>query len=154
MPATINKQMKKIAINNCYGGFGLSHKAILNYAKRKGIELHAYDDERGEDGSRVPGRDRYLPYVQAEGTDDPWFIYYTTKPIGEDGKIHEDTYFATHDFNRDDPDLISVIAEMGSKAASGMCANLKIVEIPDDIEWEIDEYDGMESIHEKHRSWS
>ena len=31
--------------------------------------------------------------------------------------------------------------------------NDKIIEIPDDIEWEIDNYDGIESIHEKHRSW-
>ena len=27
-------------------------------------------------------------------------------------------------------------------------------EIPDDVEWEIDDYDGIETIHEVHRSWS
>jgi hypothetical protein len=37
--------------------------------------------------------------------------------------------------------------------ASGGFASLKVVEIPDGIEWEIDEYDGKETIHEKHRSW-
>lgn len=38
-------------------------------------------------------------------------------------------------------------------AASGKQSKLKIVEIPDDVEWEIAEYDGRESIEEKHRSW-
>lgn len=31
--------MKKIVVNRCYGGFGLSHEAILEYAKRKGVKL-------------------------------------------------------------------------------------------------------------------
>lgn len=37
------------------------------------------------------------------------------------------------------------MAELGCKQA---------VEIPDGIEWELDEYDGLESVHECHRSWS
>jgi hypothetical protein len=37
---------------------------------------------------------------------------------------------------------------------NGRFSNLKIVEIPDDVEWQIDDYDGMETIHEKHRMWS
>jgi len=28
-----------------------------------------------------------------------------------------------------------------------------VVDIPDDIEYEIDDYDGIESVHEAHRSW-
>ena len=28
-----------------------------------------------------------------------------------------------------------------------------IVKIPANVEYEIDDYDGMESIHEKHKSW-
>ena len=27
------------------------------------------------------------------------------------------------------------------------------VEIPDDVEWQIEEYDGTEHISEKHRTW-
>jgi hypothetical protein len=32
-------------------------------------------------------------------------------------------------------------------------ARLKIIEIPDDIEWHIEEYDGLEHIDENHRTW-
>jgi hypothetical protein len=38
--------------------------------------------------------------------------------------------------------------------ANGLHANLKIVEIPGDIEWLVQEYDGAEWIAEKHRTWS
>ena len=39
------------------------------------------------------------------------------------------------------------------KKANGIDANLKIVEIPDDIEWSIFGCSGSEWIGEKHRTW-
>ena len=33
-------------------------------------------------------------------------------------------------------------------------AQLKIVEIPDDVKWIVEEYDGIELIAEVHRTWS
>jgi hypothetical protein len=51
------------------------------------------------------------------------------------------------------PKLIAAVEKVGLKKASGAPAALAIREIPDGIEWEIDEYDGIETIHEKHRSW-
>lgn len=54
--------------------------------------------------------------------------------------------------SRNDPDLIKVVETLKEKA-NGECAKLKIVEIPDDIEWEIDDYDGLETVSEKHCSW-
>jgi len=30
----------KVVINTCYGGFGLSHEAMLRYAEIKGIKLY------------------------------------------------------------------------------------------------------------------
>lgn len=54
---------------------------------------------------------------------------------------------------RTDPDLIEVIQELG-KQADGVHAKLKIVEVPDGVEWEIQEYDGVEWVAEKHRTWS
>ena len=55
---------------------------------------------------------------------------------------------------RDDVELIEAIEILGSDKVSGQFGSLKIVEIPDGLEWEIDEYDGMESVDEAHRSWS
>ena len=58
-----------------------------------------------------------------------------------------------NDYNkRTDAKLVECVETLGEEA-SGMLANLKVVEIPDDIEWEIDYYDGIETIHEVHRSW-
>jgi hypothetical protein len=54
--------------------------------------------------------------------------------------------------NRSDPLLIQVIEELADKA-SGPCSSLKIVEVPDDIKWEIQEYDGKEWVAEAHRTW-
>lgn len=56
------------------------------------------------------------------------------------------------DYERTDPRLIKAIEEMGP-AANGYCADLHIVEIPDDVEWTIESYDGMEWIAETHRTW-
>jgi hypothetical protein len=43
---------------------------------------------------------------------------------------------------------------LGIEKSSGVYAELKIVDIPDDVEWEIDEYDGKEWVAEVHRTWS
>ena len=54
---------------------------------------------------------------------------------------------------RDDPILIQVVEELG-EASWGSAAELKIVDIPDDVEWEIEDYDGQEWVSEVHRTWS
>jgi len=56
------------------------------------------------------------------------------------------------EIDRTDPILIAIVEEMG-KDSWGLYAELKVVEIPDGIEWEISEYDGMEHIAEEHRTW-
>jgi hypothetical protein len=38
-------------------------------------------------------------------------------------------------------------------AANGWAAELKVVEVPDDAEWFVDDYDGREWVAEKHRTW-
>lgn len=54
---------------------------------------------------------------------------------------------------RDDQKLVQVMEELGSEA-NGHCADLKIVEIPNNIQWEIEKAGGMEHVSEIHRTWT
>lgn len=56
------------------------------------------------------------------------------------------------DIRRDCPHLVKVVEELGSRANSAY-ADLKVVQIPDGVEWQIDEYDGNEWVAERHRTW-
>src|SRR3569623_583951 len=58
----------------------------------------------------------------------------------------------SREIERDDPDLVRVVEELG-KGANGDFAMLKVVDVPDGVEWEIDEYDGRERVAERHRTW-
>ena len=80
------------------------------------------------------------------------FIYSThdygkeTLRIDDKHKI----YFETMD--RSLNQLVSVVEEMGQKAGA-YGTDLKIVEIPNDVNWEIEEFDGKERIREVGRIW-
>ena len=89
----------QIVINSCYGGFGLSEKALDYYNNLAGTKIEYAGD-----------------------------------------------------IERNDPILVHVVETLGAEA-NDRFAKLRIVEIPDDVNWEISEYDGMESVEEVHRSW-
>ena len=56
------------------------------------------------------------------------------------------------DIERDDPFLVKVVETLGKKA-NGRFARLKVVDIPEDVDWQIEEYDGLEWVAEMHRTW-
>ena len=51
------------------------------------------------------------------------------------------------------PDLIQALKKLGEDA-NGEYSKISIVDVPDDINWGIDDYDGAESVHEAHAVWS
>ena len=89
----------QIVINSCYGGFGLSDKALDYYNSLAGTKIEYNGD-----------------------------------------------------IERNDLNLVKTVEDLGEEA-NGRFAKLRIVEIPDDVNWEISEYDGNESVEEVHRSW-
>lgn len=54
---------------------------------------------------------------------------------------------------RDCPVLVQIVEEMGEKVDT-IFSSLKVVEIPDDADWYVEEYDGSEWVAERHRTWS
>lgn len=67
--------------------------------------------------------------------------------IEEFNKRHPDRKPLTKwNADRTDRDIIALFEEKGFEWSSGNCALLDIEEIPDDVEYHIEEYDGMESV--------
>lgn len=129
----------KIVINDCFGGFSLSHQAMKRYGELIGVKLVVV----GYKGLNDP------KILEDDETDNYFLIAYHRNKFDPDV---QDT-ISNCEFNRDDPLLIQIVEELGADAASGRCARLKIVEIPDDVDWEVKSYDGSEWIAEKHRTW-
>jgi len=138
----------KIAINTCFGGFGLSHKAHKRYAELKGLNLYCFKEKRINEVAD------WGHFVPCDNPNDELFVHYATKPLNPDGTYDEDSYLCLRGHEcRTDPAVIQTIEELGNEANSKF-SELKIVEIPDSTEYEIDDYDGVETVHEVHRSWS
>ena len=53
---------------------------------------------------------------------------------------------------RDDPDLVSVVQQLPEDEGI-VGTDLRVIEIPDGIEWQIEEWDGSEFIVDKNRIW-
>ena len=53
---------------------------------------------------------------------------------------------------RDDEKLVRVVEQLRG-AADGHAAKLKVVSIPDDVQWVITKTEGMEHVSETHRTW-
>ena len=47
---------------------------------------------------------------------------------------------------------MQIVQELGKKA-DGNFSELGIVEVPEEVEWQIDDYDGQEWVAEKHKTW-
>lgn len=128
----------KIVINKSHSMFIISHKAVLRYAELIGEKLYFEKDEGGD-------------YIYAKV---PMHIVKELKsiipaPLG----VIDVLEFKPWLIARNDPALVQVVEELGD-AASDTFSKLKIVEIPDDVNWTIKEYDGIEWIAEVHRTWS
>jgi len=63
-----------------------------------------------------------------------------------------DSNFHSLNIPRDDEHLIAVVELMGTEADNRF-SKLKIVDVPDDVNWYIEEYDGREWVAERHRTW-
>ena len=143
----------KIVINTSYGGFGLSKKAILKYLEL--CEITPYFYKRDPDAS--PTKSFYIKITIEEylNNNKLFNLIILKKDFGDrvlwTREMNAD-FFSDDDIKRTDPNLIKVIELLGQQA-NGKFANLKIVEIPNGVDWMIEDHDGDEYVSEKHRTW-
>lgn len=116
----------KVVINSDFGCFSLSEAGIKRFG-----ELNGWNIKRNIQLKSHTVYADYFYFIQDE----------------KEVKIFAD------DIERNNPFLVQVVQELG-KDANGECATLSIVEIPDDVKWEIKEYDGIEHVAGKHQTWS
>ena len=138
----------KIVINASFSKFSLSAKCVQRYAEIKKINLYPYCHYINESEMRVILQEANLEIDKVR------FIYWATEKLNPvtDDELNKH-YFSPCEIKRDDPALIQAVEELGEDANSHMSC-LKIVEIPDDVDWYIYESHGFETIEEKHRSWN
>lgn len=152
--------MVKVVINSCYGGYGLSPKAFKRISELQGKECYFFVSEF-ENGKfvnkQVDMSEIHGVFFEAMSTPnlpiyDDWYVL-----TNEEKRKHNEAYLKAKISNfRDDRTnelLIRVVEELGTDKASGAHSSLKIVEIPDDVEWEIHSNDGLEWVAEKHQTW-
>lgn len=122
--------MKKIVINKKYGGFELSPEAKAYFLSLKGKECFFY-------------KETYLSKTKVDLKEIDSYHFCTTTDQGEIVTFVKDL-FIDYNINREDSDLIKTVEDLGEKA-NGRYSKLVIVEIPD-VEYEIQEYDGYETV--------
>jgi len=119
----------KVVYNNCYGGFSLSHDAVLRLAELKDMNVY-------------PQKLMMDTYI------------YWLEPLKKNEDRKNGPSFDVRNISRHDKDLVGVVEEMGEKA-NGTFAKLTIETMNKGTLYRIDEYDGNETvIHQYDDVWS
>lgn len=138
----------KVILNKCYGGFGVSKEAYELYAKKKGVTLYWYERDLNNRGYKKLYRNDF---------EDVLFKNAITKDFGDVVLKPDDDFWGSiltlNCDSRTDPTLIEIVEELGSERASDSYSELVVVDIPDDLDYVIDDYDGIETLHQKVQIW-
>ena len=136
----------KVIINRRFGGFDLSNTAIQLYIRKKNLGLYSNDDVNYY----------YVPVEEYNNQLESEELEYQKQlnglPHNFSGYKSNELCWSIDKIDRNDPCLVEVVEELGN-TANTRYSKLKVVTIPDDMQYIINDFDGMESIHEKHRVW-
>lgn len=133
--------MKKVILNKCYGGFGVSDKVYEEYTKAKGFKLFRY---KMIDINKYVFTDKDCGTLGTE---------YSTEYLGKEcSNIPNSSFLYIDSSYREDKILVEIVERLGKEANSDY-SNLIVIEIPDDLDYVIDDYDGLETLHQRVQEW-
>lgn len=146
--------MTKIVLNRGHGGFSLSAEAILFLIQKDSEVIQAFSiedeyDVREQQLATEIVQKQFVPFQDGYLTN----IY--NGNLYKEGKVYR--LVTAHENGleiRDNPDIVQVVEALGDKS-SGKFAVMEVVEVPDDVEWEVMiPFDvKVEYIREQSRSW-
>lgn len=133
----------KIVVNRQFGGASLSPLGV-KHAVMNGVPLNHWNHDPNVEPKHTTGyKDLGDGWIQfGDG------LFNDIVKDGQQFTSHLDSEIAL----RSHPGLIKTIEELGDKAFSRF-SQLEIVDVPNDVDVQIEEYDGSEWIAEKHRTW-
>ena len=151
-PQKSNNSTFPIILNKSYGGFTVSVEGYKLYAQKRGLKLYYYRyvDEEGDTFIYK----RYLAEELKKEDLHPIFYFSSIKDLGEytNERPTDPTIILDLDKgHREDPILVEVVRELG-QSANTFLSDLKIVDVPISFangNYTIDDYDGIETLHEK-----
>jgi len=158
------KNLHPIVINECFGGFGLSNKAIVRYLVLKDIPFIEIKEEYGSSNYYVNKNNVFDGLLCGNCNCDFNSCVCTNTTILNDFmhlkctcdfknthtcRCISSCYFSEYEIRRTDPILAQVVSELGTEA-NGMCARLCVKYLPKGTKYRINEYDGSEHIETEH----
>jgi hypothetical protein len=123
--------MVKVVINKKFGGFGLSQK-VLERLKEQGWTVSLFREDHHPLDEKADLL--FKPVGTTFGYVREGLLYINWWKYEEDDKK-----FRTR------KDIVTLVEELGSEA-NGEHASLEVVNVDDDYNWEITDYDGFEDI--------
>ena len=134
----------KVVKNNCYGGFNISVQAQKDMIAMGCEHLNKVDFDEYF-GRHITSLDEVdeRGYTLRNSLEFSGVLYDCDKRV----------VYLDGDNTRTCEHLIKLIETKGSSYCSGKHAELVIVDVPDGACWDIDEYDGWETVEECHRTF-
>jgi len=141
--------MKVVISEN--GNLELTNLAIIKLAKLKGLKITPYRNDDRLNYRRVDEE-----WIRKNPNKYVIWLFHDYGDVIPYAKINRVVNFPDYidvNMKRNDPALVSVVDEMGDKAAH--YCTLRIVEIPDNTEFYVtyNPHDDSETVHEMHRTW-
>lgn len=144
--------MQKVIVNTCYGGFGFSNEFMAELFRRYPGDRSFWGEPEEEE--EYISHPNYAAYIKPFC---PGYSQFDTTICFREDATRKWFRLTAHGRTpagvrlRTDPRVIALFEEWESEGlrVSGICASLRVQELPEHWEFRIDEYDGVETLVEE-----